>query len=332
METKMIRRLARRLALINASIVLVLFLLLAGSWYWMLPPASSMDFDLARARAICWPPGLVPAMAIFAIAGALAAFGAAFFLASRLLSPLAAAWQQQTDFLADAVHALRAPLAVIRTNLDLVLASPAETVASQGKWLGYIREETAAMARLVSSLLFLARADSKPQALAKRPFSFYAALIEAVAPFEAAAAAGGLSLNVAAAAGEDYTVCGDEARLKEVIGILLDNAIRHTPAGGGISLFLSRDGRQILLTVADTGEGIAPEHLATLFDRFFQPGRAGKPQASGGAGLGLAIARRIIESHGGSIVVASTPGTGTVFMLRLPAQHCGCGGNGNAKN
>ena len=243
----------------------------------------------------------------------LLSFAASFYMARRAIVPIKAAWRQQTDFLSDASHELRTPLAVIQTNLDVVLNNSDETVASQHKWLTNIREESIHMAKLVDSLLFLARADSNQQLLDIRPFPLGRSLLRAAGPFEPLAAAKGITLKYAVDG--TFNGYGDEARIKQVIGILLDNAIRHTSAGGEVKVALAKSGPKTVLTVTDTGEGIAPEYHAKIFDRFFQIDRS---RSDSGAGLGLAIAKWIVESHGGTIEVNSVPGEGTSFVVGLP--------------
>jgi signal transduction histidine kinase len=127
------------------------------------------------------------------------------------------------------------------------------------------------------------------------------------------ASAKGLSLEIAACT--PVKGYGDEGRLKQVIAILLDNAIRHTPAGGKVAVSLSATDNKAVVAVADTGEGIEAEYLDKIFDRFFQVDKA---RAKGGAGLGLAIAKWIVESHGGVLAVTSIPGAGTTFTITLP--------------
>lgn len=242
-------------------------------------------------------------------------FGASFYLANRAMVPIKKAWQQQKDFLADASHELRTPLTVIRINLEVVMDSPEETVASQRKWLENIQEETSSMARLIESLLFLARVDSQQQLLEKRLFFLDETVQQAVGLFEPVATAKGvfLEMDLPVVTVQYY---GDAARFKQLISILLDNAIRHTPAGGKVTVSLSQADMKILLSVVDTGEGIEPEHLEKIFDRFYQ---VSKSRNKGGSGLGLAIAKWIAESHNGVIAVASRPGEGTAFTLTFPA-------------
>lgn len=169
------------------------------------------------------------------------------------------------------------------------------------------------MHKIVDSLLFLARADSNQQLLDKQLFSLNAALIRAVDPFEPLAAAKGITLEVLAKTA--LSCYGDEMRLKQVICILLDNAIRHTPRGGKISIQLSQLNQETVLTVTDSGEGIEAKHLDKIFDRFYQVDNS---RSKGGSGLGLAIAKLIVESHNGYIQVHSSPGAGTTFIVHLP--------------
>jgi len=247
---------------------------------------------------------------------ALLSFGASFYMANRAMIPIQEAWQQQHDFLSNASHELRTPLTVIQTNLDIVRESLDETVASQIKWLDNIQEESVCMKNLVNSLLFLARADSKQQTPKRNLFPADIIFSEAIAPFEAVAKQKKLTLEMELASGiEGY---GDEAQLKQVLAILLDNASRHTPPGGTITVALSQINNKIQLTVADTGEGIEAKHLERIFDRFYQ---VDESRNKGGSGLGLSIAKWIVEDHGGAITANSTPGVGTAFTILLPVRH-----------
>ncbi len=238
---------------------------------------------------------------------------ASFFMANKAMVPIYKAWKQQKDFLADASHELRTPLAVIQTNLEIVRDNPAQTVQSQSQWLNNIYEETICMGKLVESLLFLARADSQQQLLSEDHFLLNQAIIAAAEPFRPVAANQGIILNLQAI--DEIVYFGDEAKLRQVVGILLDNAIRHTRADGKIIVNLEKSQHEILLSIADTGEGIEPEHIDRIFERFYQADAA---RSQGGTGLGLAIAKWIVESHGGMINVASILGKGTIFKVQLP--------------
>lgn len=236
-----------------------------------------------------------------------------YFMANKAMAPIREAWQQQQDFLADASHELRTPLAVIQINLDVVRDNPTETVASQARWLDNIYEELQSTTRLVESLLFLSRADSQQQPLMKDAFSFDQALVATVEHFQPVAALKQIDLSLQTKPGIAYY--GDDMKLRQLVGILLDNAIRHTPTNGQVNVSLERYPHSIVLSVADTGEGIVAEELEQIFRRFYQ---ADSSRAKGGAGLGLAIAKWIAESHEGMIQVVSEPGNGSTFTVRLP--------------
>lgn len=258
---------------------------------------------------------LVMGLSIAGVICIFLSFFGSLFMANRAMIPIKRAWQQQNDFLADASHELRTPLAVIQTNLELVRDNPLETVESQDKWLNNIYEETMSMTRLVTSLLFLARADSKQMALSKAMFSLDKAVRAAVEPFEPVAAVHHIRLDVEIKRESEYF--GDEAKLRQVVAILLDNAIRYTSSGGLITVTLASEPGELVLSVADTGTGIAPEQLRDIFRRFYQ---ADKSRTHGGAGLGLSIAKWIVEKHQGTIAVNSSLGEGSVFKIRLPVK------------
>lgn len=256
---------------------------------------------------------IITALIITGIICLALSFCGSFYMANRAMQPIQQTWQQQIDFLSDASHELRTPLSVIQTNLDIVMSSPEERVASQMKWLQNIQEESFQMARLVDSLLLLARFDANHNFLTKQPFLINEAVRNAALPFEPLTAENKINFSISAK--PQITINGDELRIKQVVGILLDNAIRHTPAGGRISVMLSTLDNTALLTVSDTGEGIAPQELDKIFNRFYQ---IDKSRSSGGTGLGLSIAKCIVENHDGRIAVESTPGSGTTFNIFLP--------------
>lgn len=244
----------------------------------------------------------------------LSLFGS-LFIGNRAMIPIKQAWQQQTDFLADASHELRTPLAVIQTNLEIVLDSQTEIAAGQNRWLNNIKEESKHMTKLVNSLLFLARADANQQFIDKTFFSINTLITSIAGAFELIVRSKNIALHVSAAA--ETSVYGDPSKIKQVLEILLDNAIRHTPAGGEISIGIDSTPKSVTLTVADNGEGIPPAHRDKIFDRFYQVDRA---RSTGKAGLGLSIARYIIKQHGGTIKVDSLPGQGATFVITLPQR------------
>ncbi|MFN8592490.1 MAG: HAMP domain-containing sensor histidine kinase [Thermomicrobiales bacterium] len=241
---------------------------------------------------------------------------------NAMLNRLEASFRTQERFVADASHELRTPLTAIRGNVDVLLRQlrgphgaihPDDLEDS----LVDIRRESDRMRRLLDDLLTLARSDSIAGALKSEnagPVRLDEIAAEAVR--SAQVLANGQEIELEAPRGVE--VRGDYDRLHQLLMILLDNAIRHTPAGGRIRVAVAatEDGAA-LLAVRDEGEGIAPEHLPHLFERFYRADGA-RGRSSGGTGLGLAIAHAICEAHKGKISVTSTPGQGTTFLVVLP--------------
>ncbi|WP_285715597.1 ATP-binding protein [Pelosinus sp. IPA-1] len=256
---------------------------------------------------------LVTALLFIGFICLLLSLGGSLYMANRAIIPIRNAWEQQKCFLADVSHELRTPLTIMQTNLEIVFDNQGETVASQYKWLHNIKEESDAMAKLVNSLLFLARADSKQPLIEKKHFSLSEAITRSLASLSPLAATKDLKLHVLV--NPDIYCYGDEGTIRQVITILFDNAIRHTPASGQISLHLQQISKNIILTFSDTGEGIPPKHLGKIFDRFYQVDTS---RFKGGTGLGLSIAKLIIEAHNGTIQVTSEPMVKTEFLITLP--------------
>ncbi len=258
---------------------------------------------------------LLAALAIAGLISLALAFYGSLFLADRAMTPIKQSWQRQRDFVADASHELRTPLAVIQTNLELVRGNPEDTVVSQETWLENIQIETKRMTRLVNDLLFLARADSQQQRVEMTEFPLDKALRDALEPFMPMAGTKGIKLELPDLV--PHTFYGDENRLKQLAVILVDNAIKHTPPGGEVCLKLQSHAGGVEITVTDTGDGIEPEHLDKIFERFYRVDKARSVQ-QGGTGLGLAIADWIVKSHHGTITASSIPGQETVFTVNLP--------------
>jgi signal transduction histidine kinase len=223
----------------------------------------------------------------------------------------AAALAAQRRFVADASHELRTPLTTIRGNLGLLQRDPPIRERDRIAVLHDTVDETERLIRLVNNLLLLARNDAGQQ-LDVQPVAVGPLLAELVRQTRVLAP----ELEVTAEVDRPLSVLANPDALKQVLLILLDNARQHTPPGGRITLRAVPDGEQVAIAVADTGEGIPPEELPQIFERFY---RADKARSGGGAGLGLAIARELVAAQKGAITVESAPGAGSVFTIRLPA-------------
>lgn len=231
---------------------------------------------------------------------------------NEMLAALEQNHQALQRFLGDASHQLRTPLTTIRANVDL--ASRADVPDDDRRAiLADARDEAERMARLIADLLSLARAESGAR-LEFEPVELDALVVESVRRQAQAAAHVRMSVSV-----EPAVVDGDRDRLRELIGILLDNAARYTPDGGSVAAELTIDGSHAVIRVRDTGIGLQEEDRARLFERLYRGTRARELRPSG-TGLGLAIARWIVESHGGTIELADRSEGGTIATVTLPLR------------
>jgi signal transduction histidine kinase len=221
------------------------------------------------------------------------------------------ALRRQREFAADASHELRTPLTVIRASVDDLERHPKQQVANVGTALTDIREEVDHLTSMVEDLLLLARSDSGAIELERVPLDLGDVASSGASAMTLLASERDVSLVVDPVPAE---VNGDPARLRQLVAILVDNAIRHAPRGSRVDVRVRTDGGQAVLVVEDEGPGIRPDDLPRVFDRFYRA--AGAP--GGGTGLGLAIAAWIVERHGGRIAAANRESTGARFTVRLP--------------
>src|SRR6186997_131747 len=221
------------------------------------------------------------------------------------------ALRRQREFAADASHELRTPLTVIRVSVDDLERHPKDPVADVGTALTDIREEVDHMTAMVEDLLLLARSDSGAMELERVPVDLGDVASSGASALTRVAADRGVGLVVDPVPAE---VVGDPARLRQLVGILVDNALRHAPSGSRVDVRVRTDAGNALLVVEDEGQGIRPEDLPRVFDRFYRA--AGAP--GGGTGLGLAIAAWIVERHGGRIWAANRDPRGARFTVQLP--------------
>jgi len=316
-----------RQVLLVAS-ALGLALALAGGWVLAGRALRPVDRVTAAAAAIATGDGTATSLSSRLVVpptdDELSRLSATF---NAMLDRLQASFRAQERFVGDASHELRTPLTAIRGNVDVLLRQSRLSGRELGATdlapaLDDIRRESDRMRRLLDDLLLLARADA---AAGKDPADTTTIRHETVrldeiaadAVRSAAALASGQVLELEAPRG--VQVPGDPDRLHQLVMILLDNAIRHTPPGGRIRVAVAStaDG-QARIAVRDEGEGIAPEHLPHLFERFYRADGA-RGRSSGGTGLGLAIAQAICRAHGGDISVTSAPDQGATFLVTLPS-------------
>jgi len=227
----------------------------------------------------------------------------------HMIEHLDQVFQSQKDFVADASHELRGPLTVIRGNLDLLRRNLSAEDRSES--VRAIQQETARMVKIVDDLLLLAEVQSA-QPAQEQKVALKQILLEELS--RAKTLAGNRKIVVDRQ--EDLIIASHAQRLKQLLANLVDNAIKYTSEQGTITLSLFKDGEWARLEVADSGIGIATEHLPHLFDRFYRVDKA-RSRASGGTGLGLAIVKGIAEQHGGKVSVTSELGKGSTFSVWL---------------
>jgi heavy metal sensor kinase len=239
---------------------------------------------------------------------------------NELLARLDAAFAQQRQFVADASHELCTPVSIIRTIAEVTLEKPERAADEYREEMTMVGEQARRLARTVEDLFTLARADAGQPALKRSPFY----LDELVA--ESARAAGVLArrkgVAVECAPAPETLFNGDEGLLRQMLLNLLDNAIKHTSAGGAVRLSLERRDTKFAITVTDTGDGIPADAQPHIFKRFYRADKARTraAQANGGAGLGLAIAQWIAEAHDGRLELAHSDEWGSTFTALFPVS------------
>jgi signal transduction histidine kinase len=261
---------------------------------------------------------LAAVLAVGGLLAVLAATGAGYVYAGRALVPIRdsmgrrdEALRRQREFTANASHELRTPLTVIGTSVTDLRRNPREPVASVGSALDDIDAGVNHLTALVDDLLLLARTDSGALELDRVPLDLGDLAAEAVGTLTPLAASKGVSL---VADPRPVALVGDPLRLRQLIAILVDNAVAHSPAGGSVTVGVRTEGDQAILAVEDEGPGLREEDLQHVFERFWRADDA----PAGGTGLGLSIAAWIVERHGGSISAANRPAGGARLEARLP--------------
>lgn len=242
-------------------------------------------------------------------------FAASYIISKFALLPIKRSWQRQLDFTADASHELRTPLTVIKTNLEIVLDSPDESVESQLTWLQNIEEEHTRMTKLVDNLLTLSRADTGEQTLFTSNFLIDEKIQTVVDTFKPVCQQKEIELNYNIKS--NLSFWGDEGRISQLVVILLDNAVQYSEVGGTITVALEKKEKELELTVKDTGIGIGQNEIEKIFRRFYRVADT-RQRNPNGSGLGLSIAKWIVEQHNGRIQVKSKPDEGTIFIIKLP--------------
>ena len=264
------------------------------------------SYRMLRSLALTLSASILAVLAVF--------FFISRFFADRAIKPMKEAWEKQSRFITDASHELKTPLSVISANCGVLYADKEDTVESQLKWVDSIMRAGDRMAGLVNSMLSLVSMEDSQLELRSSQFSLSAEANAAVSDMEAAALEKNLVLTKTIE--PDVTVESDKEHVRRILSILLDNAVKYTDNDGEISVSLKKEKRRAVFTIRNSGDGIPPEHLPRLFDRFYRADSSRSSENSG-YGLGLAIANAIAGQLDAELSVDSVVGEYTQFSLTL---------------
>ena len=248
------------------------------------------------------------------IAAVICVFVISMFVAGKAMKPIKESMEKQKKFIADASHELRTPIAIIRSNTEMIMDEPELTVGENMKWLEYISSESKRMTLMTEDLLLLSHADAKKE-IAKEEVNLSKLVFDTYDSFRLLFEERNLTDGTSDIA-ENVTVYANEFRIKQLVTIFLDNAMKYTKEGG-VSVKLEKDDNFAYVKIIDTGPGIPPDMIDKIFERFFRVDKA-RAKTTGGAGLGLSIAQVIADEHGGMIKVSSEVDKGSEFCVKLP--------------
>jgi heavy metal sensor kinase len=293
--------------------VIPIALLLAGAGGWFLArqslaPVATM---VGRARRI----GAEDLSARLPVVNPRDELGRLAETFNDLLQRLETSAAQQRQFMAEASHELRTPVATSRTAAAVALQQPHRSEQEYRESLAIIEQQTTRLSRIVEDMFTLTRADTRRYPVRPAPMYLDEVADEAVRAARVLAAQREVSIELATVRSAAFT--GDEELVRRLVGNLLDNAVRHAPPGSTVHVELRHDAGRYLLSVTDTGDGIPAGIQPHIFERFFR-GDSARTSAGGGAGLGLALARWIARTHGGDVTLTRSSPQGTTFTATLP--------------
>jgi signal transduction histidine kinase len=238
---------------------------------------------------------------------------------NEMVSRVQSSQESQRDFVANVSHELKTPLTSIQGFAQAIIDGTVDSTQDVLQAAEIIHGEAGRMYSMVQDLLDLARLDSGAQILRYEPVDIANLLKEMLEKFQPAARQA--QIHLSAEIGNLPKLAGDQDRLSQVFSNLLDNALKYSPPGGDVSLRAKQEEGRIDISVADSGPGIPPEEADRIFERFYQVDKARPGGRRRGVGLGLAIAREIVEAHQGKISIENQPGKGSVFVVKLPLVH-----------
>lgn len=238
-----------------------------------------------------------------------------YLIARRNMKPILKSWQQQQDFVNNAAHELRTPMAVIQGKLETMLTKPESTVRDQSNAIILSLSEVRRLNSLTNNMLTLAKTGSNMTTIEKESTGVKQFLENIITPYQEMAEFEEKAVTLEVDVNQAIFI--DQKRIHQLLVLLLDNALKYSDAGATIAVKAGIEKKKFVLTIADTGRGISDEAKKHVFDRFYREDKTGNRQ-TGGTGLGLSIAEWVVHAHGGKITVADNQPQGTVFKVILP--------------
>lgn len=237
------------------------------------------------------------------------------FLTNKSIEPIKETFNKQKQFIADASHELKTPLTIIKTNTSLLLSNPEDTIKNQSKWIKYIESQSDRMSELVNEMLSLAKLDVEENKLIVSDINLSNIIENMLLTFDAIIFENKITLDTNI--NKNIMIKGNSDSIKKLFSILMDNAVKYTRNGGSISVNLITDKNKAKLIIKNSGDGIPKDKLDKIFERFYRADDS-RDRETGGYGLGLSIAKSIVEQHKGKIYASSNLYKDSTFTVELP--------------
>ena len=234
-------------------------------------------------------------------------------LSGRIIKPVLEGYEKQRRFITDAGHELKTPIAILQADAEVL-----ETEWGESQWLEDMQAQIRRLTALTNDLICLSRMEESQTVVA--PVAFSQLVQESVQAFQTMAQAGKKTISAQIQPG--LFLLGEEKNLRQLVSILLDNALKYSPEGGEVALYLGRQGKALRLTVKNTAEGVTKSLLENMFDRFYR-GDVSRNSQTEGSGIGLSIAKAVVAAHKGKIAAASRDGRSLVITVTLPQSNLG---------
>ncbi len=243
---------------------------------------------------------------------------AGYFLAGKTLRPIEKTMDEQKRFVADASHEFRTPLTALKTSMEVALREKKISASQARKLIESNLEDVNSMHSLANNLLSLANYQNNGSSFNFEEVNLFEIIKKAYKKILPLAKEKGVEIKLKI---QDCVIKADKTKIEEMVLVFLDNALKYTPRGGKVAIATRVDKKYAFIKIKDTGIGIAQKDIVRIFDRFYQADQSRSQNNSQGFGLGLSLAKKIIEAHKGSVTVTSRVGKGTVFIVKLPLKH-----------